>query len=79
MPAEVNSLPIAYTQVGKRAPGITQLHDCYEGKFYSGPIFMQPDTHVRALHCNGLHSNPPEGAHDIIYMMTCSPLSSPED
>jgi hypothetical protein len=40
---------------------------------------MKPDTHVCALHCNGVHPNPPEGAQDTIYMMMCSPLSAPED
>jgi hypothetical protein len=78
MPAEVNSLPTAYTQAGERALGITQFH-CCEGKSYLGPILVQPDTHVRALHCNGLHPNPPEGDQDTIYMMTCSPISAPED
>ena len=78
MQSEVNSLPTTYTQAGERALGITQFH-CCEGKSYSGPILVQPDTHVRALHCNGLHPNPPEGDRDIIYMITCSPLSAPED
>ncbi len=58
--------------------GIAQSQ-CCEGKSYSSLIRVQPDTYVRALHCNGLHPNPPEGVQDTIYMMTCSPLSAPED
>ena len=32
-----------------------------------------------ALQCNGLHPNPPAGDQEAIYLMTCSPLSTPED
>jgi hypothetical protein len=40
---------------------------------------MQPDISIRAIHCNGRHPSLPEGDQDIIYMMTCSPLSTHED
>ncbi len=78
MPADINPLLTAFTHTGERALGITKFH-CCEGKSFSGPILAQPDTHVRALHCNGLHPSPPEGVQDAIYMMRCSPLSAPMD
>jgi len=37
------------------------------------------DTPVRAVHCNGRHLGLPEGDQDVIYLMTCTPLSATED
>jgi hypothetical protein len=31
------------------------------------------------VNCNGRHPGLPEGDHDVIYLMACSPLSAPED
>ncbi len=78
MPADITTLHTTLIQVGEIAMGITHSQ-CCEGKSYSAPIRVQPDTYVRSQHCNGLHPNPPEGVQVTIYMMTCSPLSAPED
>ena len=40
---------------------------------------MNPDTSVRAVHCNGRHPSLPEVDQEVIYLMTCTPLSAPED
>jgi len=58
--------------------GISHLR-CCEGKSYSGPLIVQPDTPVRAIHYNGRHPRLSEGDQDVIYLMTCIPLSAPED
>ena len=34
---------------------------------------------ARAVRCNGRNPSLPEGDQDIIYLMTCTPLSAPED
>lgn len=75
---EAYSSPPSYIQAGAKALGIAHLR-CCEGRSYSGPIRIQPNVTVRALHCNGLHPNPPTGFQEVIYLMTCSPLSTPED
>jgi len=58
--------------------GIAHLR-CCEEKSYSGPLTVHPDTFVRAVHCNGCHPSLPEGDQDVIYLMTCAPLSAPEE
>ena len=58
--------------------GIAHLR-CCEGKCYSRPLIVHSDTPVRAVHCNGRHPGLPEGDQNVIYLMTCTPLSSPED
>lgn len=70
--------PFPCIQAGERALGVSP-HRCSEGKSYSGPLTVHPNIPVRALHCNGLHPSPPDGEQEYIYMMTCSPLSAPED
>ena len=45
----------------------------------SPTLIVHPDTLVRAVHCNGRHPSLPEGDQDVIYLMTYTPLSAPED
>ena len=52
---------------------------CCEGKSYSGPLIVHPDTRVRAVNCNGRHPSLLEGDQDVIYLMTCTHLSAPKD
>ena len=58
--------------------GIAHLR-CCEGKSYSCPLIVHPDTSVRAVHCNGRQPSLPEGDQYVIYLMTCTPLSAPKD
>ncbi len=62
----------------EKALRISHLRNCEE-KPYSGPLVVQPDTPIRAIHCNGRHPSLPEGDHNVTYLMTCIPLSAPED
>ena len=58
--------------------GISHLR-CFEGKSYSGRLIVHPAVPVRAIHYNGRHPANPDGDQDLIYLMTCTSLSSPED
>ena len=58
--------------------GISNLR-CCEGKSYSAPLIVHPNTLDRAILCNCRHPSLPEGDQDVIYLMTCSFLCTPED
>jgi hypothetical protein len=58
--------------------GIAHLR-CCEGKSYSDPLIVHPDTLVSAVHCNGRHPSLTEGDQAVIYLMKCTPLSALED
>jgi len=77
-PAESWLPPYSCIRKGEKFLGIAHLRWC-EGKSYSGPLIVHPDTLVRAVHCNGRHPSLPEGDQDVIYLMTYTPLSAPED
>jgi hypothetical protein len=63
---------------GERSFGIATLH-CCEKKSYSGSLHIQSDTYVRDAHYNGRQSSLPEGDEEVVYMMTCSPLTASKD
>ncbi len=75
-PAEIRLFPHSCIQAGERGLGIANLR-CYEGKSYSSPLLAHPDIPIRVIHCNGRPPNLSEGDHDILYLMTCSLLSTP--
>jgi hypothetical protein len=78
MPIEVSLSRHSCIHAGERSVGISHLHVC-EGKSYSAPLILQPDASVRTVHCNARHPSLPKGDQDVIYLMSCSPLSAPED
>ena len=41
--------------------------------------YPDPAVTVHAVHCNGLHPSLDPGEHTIVWMMTCAPLTFPED
>ena len=65
-------------QAGEASFRIANLR-CCEGKSYSGPIHIQPNTYVRAGNCNYLHPSLPEGGQPVIYQMNCGFLKAPKD
>ena len=77
---EPGSLPPPCTSVqeAESTLGIAQLRAC-RGRFYSGPIKLTPEISVQAVHCSGLHPGLDPGDQTIIWMMTCAPLTFPED
>ena len=58
--------------------GIAHLCAC-QGRSYSGHIKLTPEISVQAVHCNGLHPGLEPGYKTVIWMMTCAPLTFPED
>jgi hypothetical protein len=46
---------------------------------YSGPIRLTPVITAHAVHCTGLHPSLDPGEQTIIWMITCAPLTFPED
>jgi hypothetical protein len=58
--------------------GIAHLRAC-QGRSYSGPIKLTPEILLQAVHCNGLHPSLDFGEQTVICMMTCAPLTFPED
>ena len=64
--------------MGETTLGIAHLHAC-QGKSYSGPIRLTPEIMVQAVHCNGLHPSLDPREHTTILLMTCVPLTFPED
>jgi len=77
-PAESWLPPYSFIQAREKAPGIAHLR-CCEWKSYSGLLIVHPDTPICTVHCNGRHPSLPEDDQAVIYLMTCTPLSAPED
>jgi hypothetical protein len=67
------------TGLARNKPGFDVRILIYYWKLYSGTLFIQSDTYVRAIHCNGRHHSLPEGDQDVVYMVTCFPFSAHED
>ena len=64
-------------QEGELALNIAHV-DCCSGYSFSGTVNVMGSAPVHASHVNG--RQPGQGtAQEVIYMMTCSPLSHPED
>ena len=52
--------------------------DCYSGYSFSWTVKVRESSPVHASHVNGRQPRHGMG-QEVIYMMTCSPLSHPED
>ena len=52
--------------------------DCCSGYSYSGTVIAMGSSPVHASHVNGRQSGHGTG-QEVIYIMTCIPLSHPED
>ena len=64
-------------QEGELALGIAHT-DCCSGHSFSGTVNAMGSSPVHASHVNGRQPGHGMG-QEVIYMMTCSPLSHPED
>ena len=64
--------------MGETNLGIAHLRAC-QGKSYSGHIRLTPKIMAHAVRCDGLLPSLEPGEHTTILMMTCAPLTVPED
>ena len=64
-------------QEGELALGIAHT-DCCSGHSFSGTVNAMGSSPVHASHVNGRQPGHGMG-QEVIYMMTCSPLSHPKD
>ena len=76
--APAHPCPCAPTHEGETALGISHIGRCH-GKSYSGQLPLTADLQIIAVHSNGRHSGLDEGDHAVILLMTCTPLTVPED
>ena len=67
-----------YMQAGEASFGITNLNYC-EGKSYSRTFHVHHNTTIRDVQCSRRHQSLLEGDKNVIYVMTCTPLTAPED